>query len=152
MSLNQPHLHTVMVVTLTLLIPVIIPQLPIRQSLMMISVVLLPSIQQLSQSMKSNAYAENWPKLHYEIFHRTLASQANQLQSAAIKCEPTNRNPYILPNQKLPWITSKSSFRALEDTTGLLSNSLRKQQTNQIAFWCASVFSLADAFSQSKVQ
>ena len=102
MSLNQPHLHTVMVVTLTLLIPVIIPQLPIRQSLMMISVVLLPSIQQLSQSMKSNAYAENWPKLHYEIFHRTLASQANQLQSAAIKCEPTNRNPYILPNQKLP--------------------------------------------------
>ena len=40
MSSNQPHLHTVMVETLTLLIPVIIPQSPTRQSLMMIFVVL----------------------------------------------------------------------------------------------------------------
>lgn len=97
---NPPHLHTVMVVTLTLLIPVIIPQSPTRQLLMMIFVVLLPSIQQPSLSTKSNAYAENWQKLHFEIFHQTLASQANQLQSAAIKCESTNRNPVYIIQSK----------------------------------------------------
>ena len=100
MSSNQPHLHTVMVETLTLLIPVIIPQSPTRQSLMMIFVVLLPSIQQPSQSTKSNAYAENLQKLHSEIFHQTLVSQANQLQLAATKCESTNRNPVYIIQSK----------------------------------------------------
>ena len=121
MSLNQPHLHTVMVVTLTLLIPVIIPQLPIRQSLMMISVVLLPSIQQLSQSMKSNAYAENWPKLHFEIFHPTLASQANQLQSAAIK--RTNQNPVF-----------KNCREKLQYPPSAPRKTTDQKSSNQIAF------------------
>ena len=100
MSSNQPHLHTVMVETLTLLIPVIIPQSPTRQSLMMIFVVLLPSIQQPCQSTKSNAYAENLQKLHSEIFHQTLVSQANQLQLAATKCESTSRNPVYIIQSK----------------------------------------------------
>ena len=100
MSSNQPPHHTAMVVILIPLIPDIIPQSPTRQSLMMIFVEHLPLIQQPSQSMKSNAYAENWPKLHLEIFHPTLASQANQLQSAAINyATPTHqpiRSPYII--------------------------------------------------------
>ena len=121
MSSNLPHHHTATVVILILLIPDIIPQSPIRRSLMTIFVVPLRSILQLSPSMKSNAYAENWPKLHFEIFHPTLASQANQLQSAAIK--RTNQNPVF-----------KNCREKLQYPPSAPRKTTDQKSSNQIAF------------------
>ena len=108
---------------------------------MMIFVVLLQSIQQHYRLMRSNAYAENWLKLHSEIFHLILVYQVNQHQSAVIE-EPISEE-YCINQSK----TAANYFKILLPRLGRNNNN--RSTINIIAFNQKPIRSLSDALQCS---